>query len=175
METIEIFGIEEERLLGILSTLPNLWKERKDSLGSSLELLFDKFGNKDDLLFAVQAFTHPGSTTMIVLLTEYLRDLQTAAFIIYAYDFNVVGGVRNATWSGRRLRDILEDCIEVDLSAFSRLRGDEIFVCPKCSAQYRLRAMRITRDGRVECQNCGRIVEYSGLQKNEDAIDYSQE
>jgi predicted Zn finger-like uncharacterized protein len=167
METIEIFGIGEEKLMGILNTLPSLWKQRKETLNPSLELLFDKFGNKEDLLFAVQAYTHPASSIVIVLLTEYLRDLETASFVIYAYNLNPFGGVSEATWSSRRLRDILEDCIEVDLSAFSHMKGDEIFVCPKCSARYRLRAMRITRDGRVECQNCGRIVEYTAFDKRE--------
>ena len=168
METIEIFGIKEENLLGILGTLPNLWNAKKGSSEPSLKLLFDKFGNKNELLFVVQAFTHPSSSIMITLLTEYLRDLETAKFIIYAYDLNVVGGVAEALWSGRRLRDILEGFVDIDLSVFSHLRGDEIFVCPKCSAQYRLRAMRITRDGRVECQNCGKIVEYSKLAKKGD-------
>ncbi len=168
METIEISGMKEENLLGILGTLPNLWNARKGSFEPSLNLLFDKFGNKDNLLFVVQTFTQSSGSIVITLLTEYLRDLETAKFIIYAYDLNVVGGVTEALWSGRRLRDILEDFIDIDLSVFSNLRGDEIFVCPKCSAQYRLRAMRITRDGRVECQNCGKIVEYSKSVKKED-------
>lgn len=160
METIEIFGIEEDRLLGILNTLPSLWNSRKEFLEPSLELLFDKYGNKDNLLFAVQVFVHPQSSVMITVLTEYLRDIETASFVIYAYNLNVVSGVNESLWSARRLRDILEELIDVDLSQFSHLKGDEIFVCPKCAARYRLRAMRITRDGRVECQNCGKIVEY---------------
>jgi DNA-directed RNA polymerase subunit RPC12/RpoP len=165
METIEIFEISEEKLMGILNTLPSLWKERKEFLEPSLKLLFEKFGNKDDLLFAVQAFTGPSS--IIALLTEYLRDLETASFVIYAYDLSG-GGVTEAIRSETRLRDILEDYIEVDFSAFSHLKGDEIFVCPKCSARYRLRTLRLTRDGRVECQNCGRIVEYVPFEKGED-------
>jgi DNA-directed RNA polymerase subunit RPC12/RpoP len=165
METIEIFGISEEKLLGILSTLPSLWEENREFLEPSLELLFEKFGNKDDLLFAVQAFTGPSS--IIVLLTEYLRDLETASFVIYAYNLPL-GGVTEAIRSERRLRDILEDYIEADFSAFSHLKGDEVFVCPKCSARYSLRTLRLTRDGRVECQNCGKIVEYVPFEKGED-------
>jgi DNA-directed RNA polymerase subunit RPC12/RpoP len=167
METIEIFGIGEEKLLGILKLLPSLWKEKRGFLDPSLELLFDKIGEKDNLLFAVHAFVNPGSSTVVVLLTEYLRDLETASFVIYAY--NLMSGASENIWSGRRLRDILEDCIEIDFSAFSQLKGDEIFVCPRCSARYRLRTMRLTRDGRVECQNCGRIVEYMPIEKKEDA------
>lgn len=165
METIEIFGISEARLLGILNILPSLWKERKEFLEPTLELLFEKFGNKDDLLFAIQAFT--GHSSIIVLLTEYLRDLETASFVIYAYNLPL-GGVTEAIWSERRLRDILEDYIEGDFSAFSHLKGDEMFVCPKCSARYRLKTLRLTRYGRVECQNCGRIVEYVPFEKEED-------
>jgi len=168
METIEIFEIKEERLLGFLGALPNLWNARKRSLEPPLKLLFDKFGSKDNLLFVVQAFTHDSGPVMIILLTEYMRDLETARFIIHAYDMNAVRGITEALWSCRRLRDILEDLVEYDLSVFSHLKGDEIFVCPKCSAQYRLRAMRITKDGRVGCQNCGKIVEYTKLDKKED-------
>lgn len=165
METINIFDIQEDDLLGILNSLPNLWNSKKTRSEPSLDLLFDKYGDKDNLLFVVQAFTHPYSNVMIVLLTEYLSDLKAASFIIYAYDLNLVGGARESLWSGRRLRDILEDCIDIDLGAFSHLRGDEIFVCPLCSARYRLKAMRITRDGQVECQNCGKIVEYGEMNR----------
>lgn len=160
VETIEIFGIDEERLLGILYTLPSLWNSGKGALDPSLELLFDKYGNKDNLLFAVQVFIHPHSSVMITLFTEYLRDIETASFVIYAYDLSIAGGANEALWSARQLRDILEAFVDVDLSTFSHLRGDEIFACPKCAAHYRLRTMRITRDGRIECQNCGKIVEY---------------
>ncbi|MFW9957509.1 MAG: hypothetical protein ACFFCT_05525 [Candidatus Odinarchaeota archaeon] len=168
LETIDIFGIEEEKLLDLLAALPNLWNNRKGVFESSLELLFSKFSDKDNLLFAVHTFSLGSSREIAILLTEYLRNLGAASFIIYAYEMRGVSGATESRYSTRRLRDILEDCIDVDFEALSNLRGGDIFVCPKCSAQYRLRTLRFTRDGFVECQNCGQLVEYRGLDKNED-------
>lgn len=45
---------------------------------------------------------------------------------------------------------VLEAHVKKGIYADSR----KLFICPKCGAQYLLRALQVTEDGKVTCQNC---------------------
>jgi hypothetical protein len=57
-----------------------------------------------------------------------------------------------------KLREILENLTYAELEEFAvvgqHLEDDTIFICPDCKAQYLLRVLRVTIDGKTECQNC---------------------
>lgn len=163
METLELYDIDENHLRGLLHEIPAIWKRNSGFLDTGLTLVFYNFGEMDNLIFGVHVFSNANGARIFVILTEYLKDARIASFNI---------NVRNATgWfapsvhksSELKFREMLEKLTYEDLDLFSVetqfQESDEIFVCPNCSAQYLLKVLRITRDGRIECQNCQRLFD----------------
>ncbi|MFW9974882.1 MAG: hypothetical protein ACFFDQ_06440, partial [Candidatus Thorarchaeota archaeon] len=58
-----------------------------------------------------------------------------------------------------KIKEALEGITFEELETYTKQGvyqgSDEIFQCSYCNAQYRLRVLRVTEDGKVECQNCG--------------------
>jgi len=91
-------------------------------------------------------------------LSEYIRDARTASVNINSFHL--------AGWSGHSryirgeamIREFLVSLTYAELEAHTRkgIYADsrEVFICPKCGAQYLLRALQVTDDGKVTCQNC---------------------
>jgi predicted RNA-binding Zn-ribbon protein involved in translation (DUF1610 family) len=57
-----------------------------------------------------------------------------------------------------KLREMLEGLTYEELEKFAivgqHLDDDTIFICPNCKAQYAMRVLQVSKDGRTECQNC---------------------
>ena len=91
-------------------------------------------------------------------MPEYIKDDRIASGSMNGR--NTTGWFAPSTHKSSELkfREMLEKLTYEELDNFSvenkYQESDEIFVCPSCSAQYLMRALRVTRDGRVRCQNC---------------------
>ena len=163
METLELYDIDEYQLRGLLHEIPELWKENSGFFGTTLKPVFQNFGELDNLIFGVHVFSHANGTWILIVLTEYLRDARIASFNISAR--NLVGWFGpSADKKGEiKFREILEKLTYEELEMFSvenqYQESDVIFVCPNCSAQYLMRVLRVTRDGRIECQNCSALFD----------------
>jgi predicted RNA-binding Zn-ribbon protein involved in translation (DUF1610 family) len=163
METLELYDIDEEQLRGLLHEIPAIWKKNSGFFDTGLKPVFKNFGELDNLIFGVHLFSHANGARIFIILTEYLRDARIASFNI---------NVRNTTgWlaptvhkSGElKFREMLEKLTYEELDLFSvenqYQESDEIFICPSCGAQYLMRVLRITSDGRIECQNCNALFD----------------
>ncbi|MFW9807136.1 MAG: hypothetical protein ACFFFK_10450 [Candidatus Thorarchaeota archaeon] len=158
MEIAEIQGIDEEDLFGYIRALPNFWEQTKRIFEPGIELILQKIGDTEDILLGVFIFSHYRG--QIVIFMEYQRDIRTAIFEIHGYQINQWGTFVESKSSENRLRRIIENSADGDFKAFSAIPEGGIFVCPNCRAQYSLRVLKITKDGKIECQNCGKFVEY---------------
>jgi hypothetical protein len=159
LETAEILGIDEEDLHGFIRALPNLWEQTKRSFEPGIQLMLQKLGDTEDILFGVYIFSNMGR--QLIIFMEYQRDIAAAIFEIHGFQPNVWGSNISNSYGEQRMRKIIEGSEGGDFKAFSAVPEGGIFICPNCGAQYSLRVLKISSDGRIECQNCGKFVSHS--------------
>ena len=167
METIALHDLDEEELKGILDFLPEIWKKNSGFFDTGLTPIFRNFGESEDLLFGVHIFTHGNGAVLLIILTEYIRDSRVATFNINARSITGLFGPSSYKKGEVKLREILEGLTYEDLEEFvivgQHLDDDSIFICPSCKAQYHMRVLRVSADGRTECQNCKKLFSPSEL------------
>ncbi len=156
METATIKDIDKDRLLALLDSFPKLWNKDKSILDAKLTSLLDKSGETNEFFFAVSHFTM--GNALLIVFVEFQRQLGTAVFEIHGYIVSIEGIQGRNQFAEQKMRDIILGHAGEPFSTLSTISEDRIFECPDCKAKYALRTMRISSDGRIECQNCGRLV-----------------
>ena len=158
MEIIALHDIDEDEAKGILNFFPEIWKKNSGFFDTGLTSIFSNFGESEDLLFGVHIFTHGNGAILFIILTEYMRDSRIATFNINARHITGWFSPSSHKKGEVKLRDMLENLTYEQLQEFAtvgqHLEDDSIFLCPNCGAQYLLRVLRVSVDGRTECQNC---------------------
>lgn len=161
MEIIALHDIDEEEVIGILNFMPEIWKKNSGFFDTGLNPIFRNFGESDDLLFGVHIFSHRNGAILYIILTEYTRDSRMATFNINSRHLTGWFGVSSDKRGEIKLREILEGLTYDEVSEFAtvgqHLEDPSIFICPNCKAQYRMRVLRVSEDGRIECQNCKKL------------------
>ncbi|MFW9957510.1 MAG: hypothetical protein ACFFCT_05530 [Candidatus Odinarchaeota archaeon] len=161
VETAVVFDVDEYTLLDFLENITTTWKKQKGLFESGLINLLEKIGRKDDLLFAIHIFACGRQYPVIItLLTEYQRNLRSATVSIHA-NYSAVQ-IRGASTTAlrefenriKRFFDRFEDVNEDGTITF-----EEDFECPFCKARYSTKIL-VYEDGKVQCQNCAKLVEY---------------
>ncbi len=169
METAEILGIDEEDLHGFMAVLTNIWEHDKPIFFPELKLTLSKYGETPELLFGV--YIYSVGACIIVAFLEYQRELSTAIFEIHGFCSDVYDRPRGEFQYGeKRLSDIIMKNAGKDYKAFSTIPPGGLFICPKCKAQYTFRSMKVSAEGQVECQNCGRLVNFSSDEEEDTRI-----
>jgi predicted RNA-binding Zn-ribbon protein involved in translation (DUF1610 family) len=163
METIALHDISESEMRALLQYLPELWKKNSGFFDTGIKQIFSNFGETENTEFGVHIFSHRNGSLLIIILSEYLRDTSVASFNIngryitgwFSPSANIKGEMK--------LREILENLTYGELEEYAvagqHLEDDSVFICPDCGAQYLLRVLRVTIDGRTECQNCKHLFD----------------
>ena len=159
MEIAEIIGIDEEDLHGFMRVFPNMWEHEKPLFSPEITLVVNKYGETEEFIFGVYIYTL-GSCVLAMFL-EYQREFATAIFEIHGFCFDSYGMKRDFQFGENRVKDIILRNAGKDYKLFSTIPLGGIFTCPKCRAQYTLRSLRVSPEGKVYCQNCGRLVKFS--------------
>jgi hypothetical protein len=161
MEALELYDIDEDEIKGLLHHIPEVWKKNSSFFDTGLTLVFKSFGEHDNLLFGVHIFSHGNGAVMFIILTEYFRDSRIAVFNINARHITGWFSPSDHNKGEIKLRQILEGLTYEELEHYSivgkHIDDDQIFICPNCRAQYMMRVLRVSDDGRIECQNCRRL------------------
>ncbi|MGY5864432.1 MAG: hypothetical protein RTV41_07490 [Candidatus Thorarchaeota archaeon] len=92
---------------------------------------------------------------LLALLVEYNRKSGLAII-----EVNVLHGGIPQPKIEQKIRDIFIRVTEKNLERLLAVPKSGIFVCPVCDAQYSLRVLKATEDGKIECQNCGRFIDF---------------
>lgn len=156
METATIKDIDKDSLVAFLDSFPELWNKDKSILEAGLTSLLHKYGETDELFFSVSHFTMGNG--LLIVFVEFQRQLGTADFEIHGYMVSTEGIRGRHQFAEQKMRDIILGYDGEPFSTLSTISDDRMFECPSCKAKYVLRTMRISSDGRIECQNCGRLV-----------------
>ncbi len=158
MESIALHDLDENELKGILNFFPEIWKKNSGFFDTGLSPVFSHFGETEDLLFGVHIFTHGKGAILFIILTEYIRESRVATFNINARHITGWFSPSSNKKGEVKLRAMLENLTYEQLEEFATVgqhfEDDRIFICPNCNAQYALRVLRVSIDGRTECQNC---------------------
>lgn len=157
-ETIEFFDVEEDEFRAILDNLSDLYDKQRGFFEQGFTPIFKNYGATDELLFGVHLFSQGSGAKLHIVLSEYIRDARTASVNINS--FYLVGwGAHSRDIRGEAtIREFLQKLTYSELESHVRkgIYADsrELFICPKCSARYLLRALQVTEGGKVTCQNC---------------------
>ena len=119
MEIAELRDIDEEDLHGYIRALPNFWEQVKRAFEPGIELILQKIGDTEDILFGVYIFSNYGG--QIIIFLEYQRDIRTAIFEIHGYQANQWGKIDASKHQEQRLRRIIENSADGDFKAFSAI------------------------------------------------------
>ena len=167
METIALHDIDEDEMRSLLKYFPEIWKKNSGFFDTGLTPIFSNFGESEDLLFGVHIFTYGNGAVLFIVLTEYIRESRVATFNINARHITGFFSPSSHKKGEVKLREILENLTYDELEEFAivgqNLEDDSIFICPNCGAQYLLRVLRVSVDGRTECQNCKSLFNPSEL------------
>ena len=162
-ETIELHDIDEMQFKAIMQKLHIFYGQRKSWYQSGVTPVFQKFGETDELLYGVHVFVGSDNRTIYLVLSEYYRGSQMAMININSSHYTGIFG-RTENRNGEiMLREALEAVTYEELDSYVNeiiiQEQDVIFNCPNCRAQYKMRALRISDDGRVECANCAKTYD----------------
>lgn len=160
MQELELYDIDESQYTALLNEIPNLWEKNTSFYQSSLKPVFKSFNDFETLVFGVHIFKYGNSSTIFVILTEYIRDAKLAVFNITATTITGVFSPTDYKSGEIKFTKMLEEITYKDLEQITQQHDtNEVFVCPVCKAQYAKRILRVTVDGKVECQNCLALVD----------------
>ncbi len=158
METATIKEIDKDRLYALIKAFPDLWNKDKPLLDPGLIPLLDKYGETDELFFGVYLFAVVRG--LLTVFVEYQRTQSTATFEIHGYIITGNGIEGRHQYAEQKLRDIILGHAGEAFTKLTAISKDRIFECPSCKAKYSLMTMKMSSDGRIECQNCGRLVDF---------------
>jgi predicted RNA-binding Zn-ribbon protein involved in translation (DUF1610 family) len=156
VQSAELIGLDEIELRGFLNSLPELWNSRKRFFQSGIDQILSNYVVTDKILASTHIFSL--SNTLIVLFTEYFKEIGAATFKIHAYA-TLLGFPTLSEWTEIRLREIIMEFSEQDMSAYRENAFSVIFTCPLCGAHYSFHVLKKSEDGLYECQNCGKFVD----------------
>lgn len=163
METIALHEISESEMRALLQYLPELWKKNSSFFDIGIKPIFDSFGETENLVFGVHIFSHGNGSILYIILTEYLKDTCVASFNINGRHITGWFSPSVNKKGETKLRELLENLTYDELEEFAavgqNLEDESIFICPNCKAQYLLRVLRVTEEGRTECQNCKHLFD----------------
>ncbi|MHA2146939.1 MAG: hypothetical protein ACXAB0_15950 [Candidatus Thorarchaeota archaeon] len=141
MRTAELVGIEEEELYAFIRALPNRWEQESGTFDPSMTLLLH--------LYKMGYF-------LLTLFVEYYRNSGLAIIEVHV----LLRGSPQPKIE-QKIRNIILNVTEKDLERLAAIPRGGVFICPFCQAQYSLRVLKIEEDGRIKCQNCGRLIDFS--------------
>ncbi|MFW9768500.1 MAG: hypothetical protein ACFFF9_10025 [Candidatus Thorarchaeota archaeon] len=163
METIALCDVDEDEVKGILYFFPKIWQKDSSIFDAGFFSIFNKFGESEDLLFGVNVFYHGNATRVVIILSEYMRESRTATFTINVKQVVGIFAPCDDEKGEEKIKSMLENLTYEQLKEFAvsvrHLEDDRLFLCPICGAQYRMRVLHVSADGRIECQNCGRLFD----------------
>jgi predicted Zn finger-like uncharacterized protein len=163
LQQLELYDIDESEYRALLHEIPKIWKKNSSFFDLGLHELFKTFGESDDFVFGVHIYNHHNRGLLFVVLTEYHRDSRIAVFRINAVLTIVTFPEPSREKAEIRLREMLEELTYEDLEKFGVAdqyrESGEVFVCPRCKAQYMMRVLNVAADGKVECQNCLALID----------------
>lgn len=158
MEIVELYDIDEAGLRGLLHEIPTIWKKNSVFFDTGLTPFFQNIGELETLIIGVHIFSHGNGARIFIILTEYLRDARIATFNINARSTTGWLGSTSYKKGETKFREMLEKLTYEEIERFSienqHQESKETFVCPNCRAQYLLRVLQVTEDGKIVCQNC---------------------
>ncbi len=158
-ETVELFDLEENEFKTILNNLGSIYSTKKNWYEAGLDPIFKNFGELDELMFGVHLFSQGQGISISIILSEYNRDTKCSIFNISSIYMSGLSAYSTFKKGEIKIKEALQGLTFEELEAYTRQGvyegSNEIFQCPHCNAQYRLRVLRVTEDGKVECQNCG--------------------
>jgi len=167
LELLELYDIDEPELRSLLHEIPTIWRKNNSIFDSGLTPFFSNIGELETLIIGVHIFTHGNGAHLFIILTEYLKDARIATFNINAKSTTGWFGPTSYKKGEIKFREMLENLTYEEIETFSienqYQESDEIFICPNCSAQYFMRILQVTKNGRVVCQNCNRSFDSTGL------------
>jgi hypothetical protein len=141
LRTAELVGIEEEELYAFIRALPNRWEQESGTFDPSMTLLLH--------LYKMGYF-------LLTLFVEYYRNSGLAIIEVHV----LLRGSPQPKIE-QKIRNIILNVTEKDLERLAAIPRGGVFICPFCQAQYSLRVLKIEEDGRIKCQNCGRLIDFS--------------
>ena len=160
LQELELYDIDENQYIALLKEIPNLWEKNTSFFQSSLKPVFQRFNDFETLVIGVHIFKYGNSSTIFVILTEYIRDAKLAVFNISATTITGVFSPTDYKSGEIKFAKMLEEISYEDLEQITQQDDHiEIFVCPVCNAQFVKRVLRVTADGKVECQNCLALID----------------
>ena len=172
MQELELYDIDENQYTALLNEIPNLWEKNTSFYQPSLKLVFKSFNDFETLVFGVHIFKYGNASTIFVILTEYIRDAKLAVFSINAKTITGIFSPTNYKSGELKFTKMLEEISYEDLEQITQQHEtNEVFVCPVCKAQYAKRVLRVTADGKLECQNCLALVDPNEI--HDDTSHYS--
>jgi hypothetical protein len=172
LQELELYDIDESQYIALLNEIPNLWEKNTSFYQSSLKPVFKSFNDFETLVFGVHIFKYGSSSTILVVLSEYIRDAKLAVFNFTATTITGVFSPTDYKSGEIKFAKMLEEITYEDLERITQQHDtNEVFVCPVCKAQYAKRVLRVTPDGKVECQNCLALVDPNEI--HDDTSHYS--
>ncbi len=173
-ETLELFDLEENEFKAILNNLESIYSTKKSWYDTGLQLIFKNFGDLDELMFGVHVFSQGQGLSISIILSEYDRDTKCSTFNISSIYLSGLSAYSTFKKGETKIKEALQGLTFEELDAYTKQGvyegSDEIFQCPHCNAQYRLRVLRVTEDGKVECQNCGVLSDPNEISTEERAV-----
>lgn len=163
MQELELHDIDENEYRALFHEIPNLWKKNSGFFDMGLGEIFGTFGESNNLVFGVHIYIRGNYSQLFIVLTEYLRETRTATFRINVVPITRVAFEQSREAAEVRFRQILEKLTYEELETFAIFNqyqgSDEVFVCPKCKARYMMRTLKVSEDGKVQCQNCLALID----------------
>jgi hypothetical protein len=153
LETIELPGVTETDIIGVLKFLPDVWNERKGYFGSRMISFLNNDIRSDENLVLSRLYLHD-YTTMTIIFAEYRKDTKIAILRVHCYRTGEFG-FKEAKDYEEKIRELI---FEKGLRNLRHVPYEDpveyYFECPKCKAVYMLNNLRKLKDGRIECHAC---------------------
>ncbi|MHA2383715.1 MAG: hypothetical protein ACXACT_14160, partial [Candidatus Thorarchaeota archaeon] len=150
----ELVGIEEEELYAFIRALPNRWEQESGTFDPSMTLLLHRYHESESSVFGVNLYKM--GYFLLTLFVEYYRNSGLAIIEVHV----LLRGSPQPKME-QKIRNIILNVTEKDLERLAAIPRGGVFICPFCQAQYSLRVLKIEEDGRIKCQNCGRLIDLS--------------
>ncbi|MFW9974800.1 MAG: hypothetical protein ACFFDQ_06025, partial [Candidatus Thorarchaeota archaeon] len=142
-ETVELFDLEENEFNAIISNLESIYSTKKNWYDAGLHLIFKNFGELDEIMFGVHVFSQGQGISISIILSEYNKDTKCSIFNINSIYLSGLKAYSTFKKGETRIKETLQGMTFEELETYTKQGvyegSDEIFQCPYCNAQYRLR------------------------------------
>ncbi|TFF95641.1 hypothetical protein EU546_02930 [Candidatus Thorarchaeota archaeon] len=151
-------SLDIDVLRNALDRLGGLYEMKKGILTQGIKPAFSKVGKSKDYELGLYVY-YIRQTGVLIVLFE--RDPSSGRVVVQ------VSAREVGAWTWSQMRDApkVEEtamaALDEDVQAKRHLPTDGgTFSCPSCHAVYTCSNLRLSDDGRVQCQNCGRWVDW---------------